>query len=51
MTDKDLEAKLREAAARVLPRNDIAALINAIWTVDDCADIASLVALTVPQAD
>jgi 2-methylcitrate dehydratase PrpD len=51
MTDNDLEAKLREAAARAIPRNDVAALIEAIWTVDDCADIASLVALTVPQAN
>ncbi len=51
MTDSDLEIKLREAAARAIPRNDVAALIEAIWTVDDCADIASLAALTVPQAD
>ena len=51
MTDNDLETKLREAAARAIPRNDAAALIEAIWTLDDCADISSLVALTVPQAD
>jgi hypothetical protein len=51
MTDNDLETKLREAAARAISRNDVAALIEAIWTVDDCADIASLAALTVPQAD
>ena len=49
MIDNDLEAKLRDAAARAIPRNDVAALIEAIWTVDDCADIASLAALTVPQ--
>jgi len=51
MTDSDLEAKLRDAAARAIPRNDIAALINAIWTVDECVDIASLAALTVPQTN
>ena len=51
MTDNDLEAKLRDAAARVIPRNDVAALINAIWTVDECADIASLAVLTVPHAN
>jgi 2-methylcitrate dehydratase PrpD len=51
MTDRDLEDKLREAAARAIPRNDDAALVDAIWTVDDCADIAKLTALTVPQAN
>jgi 2-methylcitrate dehydratase PrpD len=51
MTDYDLEAKLRDAAARAIPRNDVAALIEAIWTVDDCADIASLAALAVPHAN
>ncbi len=51
MTDSDLEAKLREAAARAIPHYDVAALIEAIWTVDECADIASLAALTVPQAN
>jgi 2-methylcitrate dehydratase PrpD len=49
MTDRDLEDKLREAAAQAIPRNDVAALIDAIWTVDDCADIAKLPALTVPR--
>ena len=49
MTDRDLEDKLREAATHAIPRNDIAALIDTIWTVDDCADIAKLTALTVPR--
>jgi hypothetical protein len=49
MTDRDLEAKLREAATRAIPRNDIAALTDAIWTIEDCADIAKLTALTVPR--
>jgi 2-methylcitrate dehydratase PrpD len=50
MTDRDLEDKLREAAAQAIPHNDVAALMDAIWTVDDCADIAKLPALAVPQA-
>jgi 2-methylcitrate dehydratase PrpD len=49
MTDEDLEEKLREAAARAVPGNDAAALIEAVWTVERSADIASLAALTVPQ--
>jgi 2-methylcitrate dehydratase PrpD len=49
MTDEDLEQKLRDAAVRAIPRNDIAVLIEAIWTLDACPDIASLPALTVPQ--
>jgi hypothetical protein len=51
MTDRDLEDKLREAAAQAIPRNDVAALIEAIWTVEDCADIAKVTALAVPQAN
>jgi hypothetical protein len=49
MTDRDLEDKLREAAAQAIPCNDVAALLDAIWTVDDCTDIAKLPALTVPR--
>jgi 2-methylcitrate dehydratase PrpD len=51
MTDRDLEDKLREAATHAIPRNDVAALIEAIWTLDACPDIASLPALTVPQTN
>ncbi len=49
MTDGDLEDKLRDAAAQAIPHNDVAALIEAIWTVDDCADIASIAARAVPR--
>ena len=49
MTDRDLEDKLREAAGQAIPRNDVAALIEAIWTLEDCADIAKVTALSVPQ--
>ena len=51
MTDKDLEQKLRDAAEHAIPRNDIAALIEAIWTLEACPDIARLSALTVPRAN
>jgi 2-methylcitrate dehydratase PrpD len=51
MTDKDLEDKLRDAAASVLPRNDVATLIEAIWTLDESDDIAGLTALAVPRAN
>jgi 2-methylcitrate dehydratase PrpD len=49
MTDRELEDKLRDAAAGAIPGNDIAALMEAIWTVDDCPDISSLLAMTVPR--
>ena len=51
MSDRDLEGKLREAAAHVIPHNDVAALIEAIWTLDGCPDIATLPALTVPRTN
>jgi 2-methylcitrate dehydratase PrpD len=51
MTDKDLEDKLRDAAASVLPRNDVATLIEAIWTLNESDDIAGLTALAVPRAN
>jgi len=51
MTDKDLEEKLRDAAAAVIPRNDVAALIDTIWTLEDSDDIAMLAALAVPRAN
>jgi 2-methylcitrate dehydratase PrpD len=51
MTDKDLEDKLRDAAAGVLTRGDVAALIEAIWTLDESDDIARLTALAVPHTN
>ncbi len=50
MSDRDLENKLRDAAAAWNPRHDVAPLIEAIWTLDICEDISSLTALTVPRA-
>jgi 2-methylcitrate dehydratase PrpD len=49
MSDKDLEAKLRAAAAAALPRHDIAPLIGAIWGLDKSDDISKLASLTVPR--
>jgi len=51
MTDRDLEDKLRDAAATAIPHNDSAALIDAIWTLDESDDISKLTALAVPRAN
>ncbi|MGC1776677.1 MAG: MmgE/PrpD family protein [Xanthobacteraceae bacterium] len=50
MSDRELEAKLRDAAAAWDPRHDVAPLIEAIWTLDTCDDISRLAAFTVPPA-
>jgi 2-methylcitrate dehydratase PrpD len=49
MSDKDLEDKLRDAAAAAIPQNDIAPLIAAIWALDKSEDISKLAALSVPR--
>jgi len=49
MSDRDLEDKLRDAAAGWDPRHDIAPLIEAIWALDKSDDVANLAALTVPR--
>ncbi len=49
MTDRDLEEKLRAAAASAIPHNDMTPLIEAIWSLDKSADAAKLSELTVPQ--
>ena len=49
MSDKDLEEKLRMAAAGWNPRHDISALIGAIWQLDGSADISKLATLAVPR--
>jgi 2-methylcitrate dehydratase PrpD len=48
MSDRDLEDKLRDAAAGWNPRHDIALLIDAIWTLDKSQDVSRLAALTAP---
>jgi 2-methylcitrate dehydratase PrpD len=49
MTDQELEAKLRNAAASWNPRHDVEPLIEAIWRLDTCEDVAKLAALAVPE--
>jgi 2-methylcitrate dehydratase PrpD len=49
MSDRDLEDKLRGAAADWDPRRDVAPLIAAIWALDKNNDVAKLAALAVPQ--
>jgi len=49
MSDADLEAKLRMAAADAIPGQDIAPLIAAIWQLDKSEDISGLAPLTVPR--
>jgi hypothetical protein len=49
MSDKDLEDKLRDAAANWNPGHDTAPLLDAIWQVDKSEDVTTLAALTVPR--
>ena len=49
MSDQDIEAKLRDAAASTLGNRDIAPLIAAIWALDKSDDISKLASLAVPQ--
>ena len=48
MSDSDLEAKLRTAAASWRPRADITPLIDAIWALDQRDDVSRLASLAVP---
>lgn len=45
LSDSDLEEKLRAAAAGWEPHYDVAPLIEAIWTLDQSADVSRLVPL------
>jgi 2-methylcitrate dehydratase PrpD len=47
--DKDLEQKLRTAAADWDPRRDVTPLVDAIWTLDSRADVSGLASLAVPR--
>jgi 2-methylcitrate dehydratase PrpD len=49
MSDKDLEDKLRTAAAMAIPHNDVSPLIDAIWQLDTSETISGLAAFTVPR--
>ncbi len=48
MSDRDLEQKLRRAAADWDSRRDIAPLIEAIWMLDQSADVSALASLAMP---
>jgi len=48
MSNGDLEAKLRSAAAGWVPRYDVAPLVDAIWALDKSADVSRLASLAVP---
>jgi 2-methylcitrate dehydratase PrpD len=49
LDDRDLEAKLRVAAAGWDSRHNIAPLIDAIWALDNSADVSKLASLAVPR--
>jgi 2-methylcitrate dehydratase PrpD len=49
MSDADLEQKLRDAAASTIPGHDVTLLIEAVWTLEACDDIAKIAALSVPR--
>jgi 2-methylcitrate dehydratase PrpD len=49
LSDKDLEEKLRTAAAGWNPLYDVAPLIDAIWAINKSADASKLASLAVPR--
>jgi 2-methylcitrate dehydratase PrpD len=49
MSDADLEGKLRTAAAGWDQRYDASPLIDAIWTLDESADVSGLASLAMPR--
>jgi len=49
MDDSGLEEKLRTAAAGWDPRYNTAPLIDAIWAIDNSADVSKLASLAVPR--
>jgi 2-methylcitrate dehydratase PrpD len=49
MSDKDIEGKLRTAAAGWDPLHDVAPLIDAIWTLDKSPNVSKLTLLAVPR--
>jgi 2-methylcitrate dehydratase PrpD len=49
LSDEDLEAKLRVAAAGWDPHYDTTPLIDAIWALDKATDVSKLTSLAVPR--
>jgi 2-methylcitrate dehydratase PrpD len=48
MSDRDLEAKLRASAASWNPKANVTPMIDAIWMLEQSADVARLASLAVP---
>jgi 2-methylcitrate dehydratase PrpD len=49
LTDDDIETKLRTTAAGLNPDYDVTPLIEAIWALDQSADVSKLASLAVPR--
>jgi len=49
LSDHDLEDKLRMLAAGWNPHYDVAPLMDAIWTLDEAADVSKLLSLVTPR--
>ncbi len=49
LSDSDLEDKLRTSAAGWNPQHDIAPLIDAVWALEESADVSKLASMAVPQ--
>src|ERR1700693_476518 len=49
LSDRDIEGKLRTAAAGWDPHHDATPLIDAIWALDQSADVSKLASLAVPR--
>ena len=50
MSDREIEDKLRTIAAAWRPGHDVESLIKGVWELERRNDVASLLALTVPQS-
>jgi 2-methylcitrate dehydratase PrpD len=50
LSDRELEAKLRELAAHGAPTVDAERLIAAVWGIDRMENVAPLMAMTIPAA-
>ena len=49
LSDNDIEGKLKTAAAGWDPHHDVTPLIDAIWALDQSADVGKLTSLAVPR--
>ena len=49
LSDRDLEQKLRTVAASWNPRHDVQPLIDAVWSLEESADVSGLASLAAPR--